>query len=518
MWLNRSMNNLAERATTVVEDVVKPERESDGRDGGVLYEINTLTWLRELGGTEGPVSLDEVSDTELDKLTEMNLEAVWMMGIWQRSPAAIRQARADNGLRGDFERTLDDFDPDEDVAGSPYAVRRYEPDPEIAPGGFEELARFRQRLVERGVRLVLDLVPNHTARDHPWIRKHPEYYVELSEGSDLGAEVETVRGKKWIAYGKDPYFQGWTDTAQLNYFNPKLRAEMEELMVKLAGVCDGLRCDMAMLATNEVFGQTWGAHVHKPEGMGEFWVEAIGKIREVNPRFQMVGEVYWGPDMLAQGFDWVYDKSLYDSLAKNSVSDQERQRMVVDELKRIAFSPDGYRGVRFVENHDEPRAAVMGIARSMAAAAIAVCPPGLLLIHKGQMVGRGKKLPVQLGRLPEEEENRELKKYYMRLLAWRREVHGKGEWIVHTSDTGLVDGTGGMVVQEWIAGRKSSILVVNYADKAGECLVPVVARGRVSKVMNLDDNKPGQLSEPVDGRARVELKPMGVTVVEVERT
>ena len=110
---------------------------------------------------------------------------------------------------------------------------------------------------------MLDFVPNHTALDHPWVAAHPDYYVEGSEALLASApqnylRVETAQGPRILAHGRDPNFPGWPDTLQLDYANPDLqRAKLDEL-IAVAGKCDGVRCDMAMLLLPDVFQRTWG--------------------------------------------------------------------------------------------------------------------------------------------------------------------------------------------------------------------------------------------------------------------
>ncbi len=106
------------------------------------------------------------------------------MGVWERSPAGLALANANAGLQASFRDTLPDLRPD-DVIGSPYCVRRYVVDASF--GGPEALAAARAVLAARGIRLLLDYVPNHVAPDHPWVTSHPELFVRGSE-SDIEAD------------------------------------------------------------------------------------------------------------------------------------------------------------------------------------------------------------------------------------------------------------------------------------------------------------------------------------------
>jgi hypothetical protein len=169
----------------------------------VLYEINTWAWLNELSRQAGrPVTLGSVPNETWDALSAWGFDAVWLMGVWERSPAGIQIAMQNEGLVAEFQRALPDFTP-EDVAGSPYCIRSYSVDEQI--GGSKGLSAARRALSERGMGLVLDFVPNHVAPDHPWVNEHPEYFV-LGDAADLRrAPAEfLLAGESVIARGRDP--------------------------------------------------------------------------------------------------------------------------------------------------------------------------------------------------------------------------------------------------------------------------------------------------------------------------
>jgi hypothetical protein len=96
------------------------------------------------------------------------------MGVWERSPAGIAIANRNENLLADFCRALPDFHVQDNV-GSPYCVLRYVVDQHL--GGPDGLATARRALADRGLRLILDFVPNHVAPDRPWAAEHPEYFV-----------------------------------------------------------------------------------------------------------------------------------------------------------------------------------------------------------------------------------------------------------------------------------------------------------------------------------------------------
>jgi hypothetical protein len=270
----------------------------------IIYEINTWVWLDELSRRKGrPITLATVPAEEWDALAFLPFDAVWLMGVWERSPAGIRIAHANASLLSEFNRVLPDFKP-EDVVGSPYCVRRYVVDKRL--GGPEGLAEARTMLADRGLRLVLDFVPNHVAPDHPWATEHPEYFIQGRSDDHERAPGEFFKaGSHILALGRDPYFPPWPDVLQLNAFHRGLRKAAVETVNGNADQCDGMRCDMAMLMMNPIFDRTWGPRAGaRPEQ--EYWPEIIGTVRKRHPHVLFIAEAYWDLEWVLQqqGFDY----------------------------------------------------------------------------------------------------------------------------------------------------------------------------------------------------------------------
>jgi len=200
----------------------------------LLYQLNTRVRLSELSARLGrEATLDDLTDAELNQLAAAGFEIVWMLGIWQTGPEGRAVSLSHPEWREAFIRTLPGFR-DSDVCGSPFAIREYHVHRDF--GGDEALARLRRRLSERGLRLMLDFVPNHTALDHPWVTEHPEYYVSGSERQLLEQphnyrRVRTAHGERILAHGRDPYFPGWPDTLQLNYASPELQEALVAVLL-----------------------------------------------------------------------------------------------------------------------------------------------------------------------------------------------------------------------------------------------------------------------------------------------
>ena len=271
-----------------------------------LFQINTRVRLSELAATLGRrATLEDIPDAELDRLAADGFDLVWFLGVWQTGEAARRVSRSTPEWLAEYNRVLPDFR-EEDVCGSCFAVRDYRVHEDF--GGNKALARLRGRLKRRGLRLILDFVPNHMAPDHPWVSEHPDFFVSGTE-EQLAAQPQNYCrvGKgpsaRILAYGRDPYFDGWPDTAQLNYGNPTLQKAMLGELGRIARQCDGVRCDMAMLVLPEVFEKTWG--ISAPP----FWPRATQAVRSAVPGFLFLAEVYWDLEwtLQQQGFDYTYE-------------------------------------------------------------------------------------------------------------------------------------------------------------------------------------------------------------------
>ena len=136
-----------------------------------LFQINTRVRLSELSAELGrKATLDDIPDVELDRLAADGFDLVWFLGVWQTGESARLVSRSKPEWLAEYHRILPDFR-EEDVCGSCFAVRDYRVHEDF--GGDEALARLRLRLRRRGLRLILDFVPNHMAPDHPWVARRP---------------------------------------------------------------------------------------------------------------------------------------------------------------------------------------------------------------------------------------------------------------------------------------------------------------------------------------------------------
>lgn len=428
----------------------------------IIYEINTWVWLQEMGKT-----LATVPSGEWDALALLKVDAVWFMGVWERSPAGIAISMGNEGLLTEFRRALPDFTPADNV-GSPYCIRNYVVDSRL--GGPEGLATARAELAQRGMGLILDFVPNHVAPDHPWVAIHPDYFIRGDAGDRARDPASFIDANGAVfACGRDPFFPAWPDVLQLNAFSEGLRTAIIETVTGIADQCDGVRCDMAMLVMNDIFQRTWGDRAGaRPDG--EYWPEVIGAVRRNHPGFLFMAEAYWDLEweLQQQGFDFCYDKKLYDRL-EHGPAENVRLHLCADPAY-------GNRLVRFIENHDEPRAAATFSPEGARAAAVVVATlPGALLLHEGQFEGRRVRLPVFLGRRPDEPVDSGLREFYHLLLnAIATEGVRSGEWRLCERE-GWPDNQSCLNIVAWCWAGKSAchLVVVNLNGTGSQCRVRV---------------------------------------------
>jgi hypothetical protein len=448
-----------------------------------LYQVNTRVWLTELGqGLGRQATLNDVPDTAIDQFAAAGFDWIWFLSVWSTGKEAQKISRENQEWREEFQETLPDLQ-EEDIRGSGFAITGYVVHPDL--GGNEALQRLRKRLQKRGLKLMLDFVPNHMAPDHPWVATHPEFFVrgtseDLERSPQNYRTIRSDKGDNVFALGRDPYFPGWPDTLQLDYSNPETQEAMIQELLRIADQCDGVRCDMAMLVLPEVFERTWGKKAPA------FWPNAIMRVHEKSPEFTFMAEVYWDLEwtLQQQGFDYTYDKRLYDRLRDGHARPiREHFNAAPDYQVRLA---------RFLENHDEPRAAATFTNEvHKAAAVITFLCQGLRFFHQGQFEGRKKRISPHLVRAPKEPIDTELKKFYDELLsAIKAPVFREGEWSLLEPRSAW---EGNNSWDDFIAfaweteNGLMSLVVVNYSPHASQCYVRLPFSSLAGKAVRFSD-------------------------------
>ena len=467
-----------------------------------IYEINTIPWLHRLGAqAERPLTLTDVTPETWDAICRPGIDAVWLMGAWERSPESARVALTDESLCNDFERALPGWTPEDNI-GSAYSIRRYEADPLV--GGRAGIAAARAELAQRGVRLLLDLVPNHVARDHPWASKHPGHFIR-GNAEDLAADPRSfadISGNV-LACGRDPFFPAWHDVLQLNAFSEGLREAAIATVAGIAEQCDGVRCDMAMLLLSDIFERTWGERAGTRPAT-EYWTHVITATKQSHPGFVFVAEAYWDMEWQLQqlGFDFCYDKRFYDRLEAYDAAGV-RGHLSGD----LVFHQ---RLLRFIENHDEPRSAAT-LGECVRAAAVATFTlPGARLLYEGQYEGRRVRLPVFLRRAREEPEDTALREFYHRLLEiTATSAMHDGTWRLCPVDTWPDNASGERILAwAWERDGQQMIVAVNWAASASEGRIRGPWSTATAGIVRFQDELSGQTFE----RDSAELAAQGLYV------
>ena len=483
-----------------------------------LFEINTRSWI--LGA--GLTSIADVPATYWRTLRDYGVEYVWLMGVWQTAQSSISKYCFHPDLLREYTKANAAWKK-ADVGGSPYAIEDYHTS--MLVGSDEDLLKARSDINEAGMKLVLDFVPNHFNADTPLIRTHPDIFFQRSaeEARQYGSTFySTANGS--FAHGRDPYFDPWTDTVQLNYFNPATQDFMLETLTQISKYCDGVRCDMAMLILPDIFDKTWSHLKTNSQQASNFWQKAIQTIKSSNPSFIFIAEAYWETEWRLQqdGFDYTYDKRLLDLLVHHDF-DGLLNHLSADQ----AFQA---RMLRFIENHDETRSlSSLGSPASQAAASIIATIPGMTLYFDGQWEGARKKVPVQLV-IPADEPNcpcpigSELcleegpalcscqsVHYHSILRAVNRDVFHKGDWKLINQPT-----LNGILAWSWTYESEVAIVFVNYSPEHRTGIIEIGhASDQIGTFLDIlnRETKPSYFQHQDKGSWQIQLPPYKSSII-----
>jgi glycosidase len=432
-----------------------------------LYEINTRVWIKQFGKV---AKINSIPLNVFQDLADKGINIIWLMGIWKTCSSIITKCCYEPELITAYNKSLNDWNKD-DVIGSPFAIDKYEVNHML--GSWEDIGELKIKLNEMRIKLFLDFIPNHLNADSTIIKSKPEIFLEADE-ENLNRDPHTFykheNSNRIFAHGRDPLFPAWSDTIQINFFKEEARNFLISSLLKLADICDGVRCDMAMLLLNNIFYNTWSSILNKYNFKKpdiEFWKTAIETVKAKSPEFTFLAECYWDLewDLQQLGFDFTYDKRLTDYLAYDDINGVLSHLRAEEAFQR--------KSVRFIENHDEQRAiAKFGKQKSLAAATVISTIPGMKLYYDGQFEGKKIKLPLQLGREPYEKVSETKKIYYEKLLQiTKNEIFTNGEWKLleplTVNDQNITSRN--IFAWQWKYKNDHRIVIINYSDSTSQC-------------------------------------------------
>ncbi|MBN2736187.1 MAG: hypothetical protein JXR70_04340 [Spirochaetales bacterium] len=441
----------------------------------VIYEINAYLWFKNAKILYSISKISELPEKVFEEWRERGIDYLWFMGIWTNSARLVKDFCFAPELVEAYTKALPDWR-EEDVKASPFAVGEYRVHPFF--GTMEDLAVFRDLCHKAGLKLILDFVPNHFSAYSPLVESRSGLFLQ-GDTEDLHHDSQTFftlsDDKKIFAHGKDPYFSAWQDTIQVDYSRVENHDFMSELLLEIAQYCDGVRCDMAMLCLNEVFHNHWSRFLrkqvlHLPEE--EFWGLAIKKVKKKFSDFIFIAEVYWNLEWELQqlGFDYTYDKELYDRLSFRRAHD------IMGHLR--ADYDYQCRSLRFIENHDEKRALTqLGEKKSQAAFVIISTIQGMRFLHAGQETGRSVHIPVQLGREPVEEPHPRITAFYKKMeQVLLSPVIKLGQWTLLESHHSWEGNQDFFHILSWLWQYKRDRLLVcvNYSEELAQARIPLM--------------------------------------------
>ncbi|OHT13427.1 Alpha amylase, catalytic domain containing protein [Tritrichomonas foetus] len=420
-----------------------------------LYEISTRPYLYLLGQKLGKtVTLRDIPESEFDDWKNKGFEWVWFMGVWQVGDIGLKHDRETDNLKNSYNENLPGWNND-DVIGSPYAIVQYTVNTAI--GTLEDIAWIREELHKRGMKLMLDFVPNHSALDAPEVTSKVNFYIRAPNG-------QVSSSKYWnngIAFGCGKWCDPWTDVAQYNYFDEGLRQHQIDVLKFIASVADGARCDMAHLIISAQFEDYWRNELNAygySRPSREFWEEAISTVKSSYPEFRFLAESYSDNEanLINLGFDFAYDKVPYDKLTYKDAPGfiQEIWNRNRDYKSHCCF---------FTENHDEKRAVAnffYNYQAANAAAGALLTLPGMRFFNQEQWNGPSNKIDVHLRRANYEQPNQACVTFYDKLFqVLKLECMTQGEFTQLN-----VDGSNSIAAWKYSYGDEHVLVAVNFAD------------------------------------------------------
>ena len=434
-----------------------------------LFQINTRVWLRAAVAQERgqPVTLADIDDGDDRWLRAPGLRLdLAAERLADRGRRPRRLARQPGMARRIQERPCP-ISTEDDICGSGFAITGYTAREEL--GGDAALAAFREKLARRGIRLMLDFVPNHTAIDHPWATAHPEYYVQ-------GSEALAGRGAAKLHPGRD--------RARATHTGARPRSELS----RMARYAAARLCQSRPAARQARRAPRGGRQMRRralrhgdaaaarrlPAHLGRHARAVLADrdraVRRAHPGFTFMAEVYWDLEwtLQQQGFDYCYDKRLYDRLQAGNAAADARPLECRPRLPGQARALPR-----------EPRRAAGGVDLPLAAAPggrgdhLPLAGPAFLPARPSRGSARAG-ADASLPRTGRARRRGNFRLSTQRLLLVLRETDAfrDGDWTqLHPTPAWPGNGSSdGFVAYAW-AGKHgvSHIVVVNYAPTRGQC-------------------------------------------------
>ncbi|GAB4538098.1 MAG: alpha-amylase family glycosyl hydrolase [Anaerolineae bacterium] len=409
--------------------------DSDWMPRVVLIAKNTYVWLDQLSRKyHYPMTrLDQIPDAELETLARRGFNALWLIGLWERSPASQKIKQ----LCGN-----------PDAVASAYSLFDYQIAADL--GGEEALQNLKERAWQHGIRLASDMVPNHVGIYSRWVIEHPDWFIsldhspfpsytfngpDLSEDERVGLYLEDhyyersdaavvfkrldrwTGSQKYIYHGNDGTSMPWNDTAQLNYLNPEVREAVIQTILQVARQFPIIRFDAAMTLTRKHYQRLWfpepgsgGAIPTRAEhGLtkeefnarmpNEFWREVVDRVAAEAPDTLLLAEAFWlleGYFVRTLGMHRVYNSAFMNMLRDEK--NAEYRQVIKNTLE---FDPEILkRFVNFMNNPDEETAVAQfgkgdkyfGICTMLSTM------PGLPMFGHGQIEGFAEKYGMEYRR------------------------------------------------------------------------------------------------------------------------
>jgi len=412
----------------------EPERfsaDTDWMPNVVLLAKMVYVWLGQLSTKYGTeiIRLDQIPDAELDALAGWGVTGLWLIGLWERSPASQQIKR----LCGNPE-----------AIASAYSLFDYTIAADL--GGEEALWQLRERALKRGIRLASDMVPNHTGIFSKWVIEHPDWFVQLdyppypaysftgvdlSQSPDVSLHIEDGYWERrdaavvfkhydhrsgrtrYIYHGNDGSSTPWNDTAQLNYLNPEVREAVTNTILHVARMFPIIRFDAAMTLAKKHYQRLWfpqpghgGVPSRAEHGLTrdrfdaampeEFWRQVVDRIAADAPDTLLLAEAFWlmeGYFVRTLGMHRVYNSAFMNML---KLEENAKYRQTIRNV--LEFNPQVLqRFVNFMNNPDE-KTAVEQFGREskyIGATVLLVTMPGLPMIGHGQVEGFHEKYGME---------------------------------------------------------------------------------------------------------------------------